>query len=47
MTATSKGVIKASRIGVAAIPDDLAQGEVDSAKDLLGYQEVGASGGDK
>jgi choline kinase len=44
MTGTLQRVIEASRIAIAAIPYELAWGEVDSAEDLLAYQEAGASG---
>ena len=47
MTGTLQRVIEASRIAIAAIPYELAWGEVDSAEDLLAYQEAGASGASK
>ena len=47
MTGTLQRVIEASRIAIAAIPCELAWGEVDSAEDLLAYQEASASGTSK
>lgn len=47
MTGTLQRVIEASRIVIAAIPCELPWGEVDSAEDLLAYQEAGASGSNK
>lgn len=44
MTGTLQRVIEASHIAIAAIPYDLAWGEVDSAEDLLAYQEADATG---
>lgn len=47
MTGTLQRVIEESRIAIAAIPYELAWGEVDSAEDLMGYQEAIASGTSK
>jgi len=44
MTGTLQRVIEGSRVAIAAIPYELAWGEVDSAEDLMAYQEPGASG---
>lgn len=39
MTGTLQKVIEAGRVAIAAIPYELAWGEIDSAEDLLAYQE--------
>lgn len=44
MTGTLQRVIQRGRIAIAAIPYALVWGEVDSAEDLLVYQEPSASG---
>jgi len=47
MTGTLQRVIEGSRIAIAAIPYELAWGEVDSAEDLMAYQEASALGDSK
>jgi len=47
MTGTFQRVIEGSRIAIAAIPYELAWGEVDSAEDLMAYQGPSASGTSK
>jgi len=45
MTGTLQRVIEADRIAIEAIPYELSWGEVDSAEDLMAYQDASASGG--
>lgn len=42
MTGTLQKVIEAGRIAIEAIPYELTWGEVDSAEDLMAYQEPGS-----
>jgi hypothetical protein len=44
MTGTLQRVIEAGRIAIAAIPYEHSWDEVDSAEDLMAYQEASASG---
>lgn len=44
MTGTLQRVIGAGHIAIEAIPYELSWGEVDSAEDLIGYQEPSMSG---
>lgn len=45
MTGTLQRVIEGSRIAIEAVPYELSWGEVDSAEDLMAYQEPGMPGG--
>ena len=47
MTGTLQRVIEAGRIAIEAVPYELSWGEVDSAEDLMAYQEASASGASK
>jgi choline kinase len=44
MTGTLQKVIEAGRISIEAVPYELTWGEVDSAEDLMTYQEAGMQG---